>query len=404
MFSFGQYVQQFEEPKNEGEKFDSLKIVVGGNFAMEFQGIKHKADTALIPLGNGIVLPTANFNINGYLAKGVKVNLETYLSARHHNEAWVKGGYLLINQMPFFESPLVDKLMEYMTLKVGVMELNYGDAHFRRSDNGKVTTNPFVGNYIMDAFTVSLGLEIMYRNPNGFFGMLAGTNGTVNPSIVGFNSTTKKYSPYIMGDEVAWYTKWGYDKKFNDDFRFRASLSGYFCENQHQGTLFSGDRAGSRYYLVMNKITKTSTDVDIKSNHTSGNWGPGTTNRLYAYQLNLFSKWKGLEFFGTYEYANNTLPSDITHKNYFYHQYAADLVYRFGKKEQFYGGARYNFVNNAKSLDMSIDRIQVAAGWYLNKYILAKVEYVTQKYNNFTDKYGSSAKFEGLIVEAAISF
>jgi hypothetical protein len=40
-------------------------------------------------------------------------------------------------------------LFEIVTVKVGHMEINYGDAHFRRSDNGNALYNPFVGNYIM---------------------------------------------------------------------------------------------------------------------------------------------------------------------------------------------------------------------------------------------------------------
>ena len=60
-------------------------------------------------------------------------------------------------------------------------------------------------------------------------------------------------------------------------------------------------------------------------------------------------------------------------------------------------------------------------GWYLNQYIVAKLEYVDQTYNNFygngpeftntkatptasLNAYGSNAGFQGIMVEAAISF
>lgn len=43
------------------------------------------------------------------------------------------------------------------------MENNYGDAHFRRSDNAQAIYNPFVGNLIMDAFTTEVGAELYYR-------------------------------------------------------------------------------------------------------------------------------------------------------------------------------------------------------------------------------------------------
>ena len=131
---------------------------------MQFQALDQHADTArLIPLGKGINLPTANFVINAALADGIEVNLTTYLSSRHHNEAWVKGGYLLIDRLPFLNSATLDKAMELLTFKVGVMELNYGDAHFRRTDNGNAIKNPFVGNHIIDAFTTAPALEVLIR-------------------------------------------------------------------------------------------------------------------------------------------------------------------------------------------------------------------------------------------------
>ena len=56
-------------------------------------------------------------------------------------------------------TPLLKSIMKYTTLRVGHFEINYGDAHFRRSDNGNSMYNPFVGNYILDAFTTEIGAE-----------------------------------------------------------------------------------------------------------------------------------------------------------------------------------------------------------------------------------------------------
>jgi len=88
---------QFEETQLKGEDFEKLKVRLGADFAMQYQMLNHHADTALIPLGTGFNLPTANMIIESMLAPGIKVNLTTYLSSRHHNEAWVKGGYLIID-------------------------------------------------------------------------------------------------------------------------------------------------------------------------------------------------------------------------------------------------------------------------------------------------------------------
>lgn len=388
---------QFEEAQLKGEDFEKLNVRLGADFAMQYQLLNHHADTALIPLGTGFNLPAANMIIESLLAPGIKVNLTTYLSSRHHNEAWVKGGYLLIDELPFLNSEGVDRLMDYLTLRVGDMDINFGDAHFRRSDNGHVVANPFVGNYIVDAFSTQIAAELMFRS-NGLLLMGALSTGSLKPELTGY-SAAKGYTAYDTPKELAFYWKGGYDKQFSDDFHLRLTLSGYHSPNHHFGSLYNGDRAGSRYYLVMNRATNSAADVDITKNHTSGSWSPGFTSEANAYMLNLFSQFKGLEFFGTYETMNGTSlagsPVNVS-------QWAAEGIYRFGSDRQFYGGLRYNRAWNKN--DQSVTRFQAAAGWQMIDNVLLKLEYVNQDYNEFISLYGANAGFDGVMVEAAISF
>jgi len=388
---------QFEEPKLKGEDFEKKTVRVGGDFALQYQSLKHHADSALIPLGTGFNLPTANLITEAVLAPGIKVNLTTYLSSRHHNEAWVKGGYLLIDELPFIKSDKVANVMNFLTLKVGDMDIDYGDAHYRRSDNGHVTSNPFVGNYIIDAFTTQIAAEALFRY-NGLLLLGAVSNGTLKPSLAGY-STTTGYTAYDTYKELAFYWKAGYDKQVNEDLRLRLTLSGYNTPKNHSGSLYNGDRTGSRYYLVMNRVTNSANDVDITKNHLSGNWGPGTLSKDNSYMLNLFTKYKSLEFFGTYEAISGTQLDGTSIK---FDQYAAEGIYRFGGKDQFYGGLRYNYAENNN--DQSISRWQLGAGWSIIDEVQMKVEYVNQKYDNFVSTYGADAGFKGVMLEAAISF
>lgn len=389
---------QFETSQLTRETFEKMKVRVGADFAMQYQILNHHADSALIPLGTGFNLPTANFTIESILAPGIEVSLTTYLSSRHHNETWVKGGYLIIDELPFIKSEGVNKVMDYLTLKVGDMEINYGDAHFRRSDNGNVIHNPFVGNYIMDAFSTQIALEAMYRN-KGWLLMGAISNGTVKPSLAGYNSTTGDYTEYNTHEELAFYWKAGYDKQFNDDLRLRLTLSGYHCPDHHSGSLYNSERAGSRYYLVMNRITNSPNDVDITKNHTSGNFGPGSTLKDNSLMVNLFTVYKGFEVFGTYERFAGVLTNGSDSE---FNQFAVEGLYRFGGNRQFYGGLRYNVVNN--DLEQSVDRTQFALGWFLIDQIAIKLEYVDQNYHEFLTQYGKDAGFNGFMFEAAISF
>jgi len=390
--------QKFEESVASADNFEKPKISVGADFAMQYQGLKHHADSTLIPLGNGINLPTANFSINAILADGIEVNVTTYLSSRHHVEAWVKGGYLLLDKLPFLKSTAIDKVMDYLSFKVGVMELNYGDAHFRRSDNGNVINNMFVGNYLMDAFTTAPAFEALFRH-KGILLMGAITTGTLKPALTGYNASSRTYTPYNINKELAFYWKAGYDKHISDDLHIRATLSGYHTSNNHFGSLYNGDRTGSRYYLVMNRANNSADDVDPAKNHMSGTWGPGFTDKDNSLMVNLFTKYKGFELFGTYENVSGT--TAFGGAEFTFSQYAVESLLRFGKDEQFFGGFRYNYVKN--DTESSIDRFQISGGWFLTPNILLKAEYVDQNYSNFI-LYGNDAGFNGLMLESTISF
>src|SRR5215208_68030 len=153
----------FEAPKQEAVPFTGFKLDWGAAFTQQFQGINH-ANTAdsvrtsatsavnanrLIPVGHGFNNAVANLYLNAQLAKGIRVAMTSYLSARHHNETWVKDGYLQVDASPI-DLPILNKVMEYTTIRAGHMEINYGDAHFRRTDNGNSMYNPLVGNYVLD--------------------------------------------------------------------------------------------------------------------------------------------------------------------------------------------------------------------------------------------------------------
>ena len=181
----------FETPKDLNTTFDGIRLRIGGAFTQQYQGLSHEntpfSDSTgvlnpLYPLAGGFNLATANLNIDVQLADGVTLNMVTYLSSRHHAEAWVKGGYIQFDKLPFFKNEFLTNLMEKMTIKVGHMEVNYGDAHFRRTDNGNAIYNPFVGNYIIDAFNTEIGTEIYYRN-NGIIGMIGFTGGEINGNV-----------------------------------------------------------------------------------------------------------------------------------------------------------------------------------------------------------------------------
>ena len=418
-------VNVFETTKVDTIKFDELKLRIGANFTQQFQSLKHSNTenmvgevnkNALYDLAPGFNLAMANFNIDVQIADGVRVSLVSYMSTRHHNEFWVKGGYFQIDKVGFLNNEFMNNLWKNLTLKIGHMEINYGDAHFRRSDGGNALFNPFVENNIMDAFTTEIGGEL-YWQKSGFLVMGGITDGEINGSVTKADERKPSF-----------YGKVGYDKHFRHDLRMRLTGSMYTTKSSISNTLFGGDRAGSRYYLVMEGPTATAA-----ANAFSGRINPGFKDNITAFVINPFIKFKGIEIFGTYEIAkgssqieNGEVQSTDPLQPAFaklpqrkFTQFAVDALYRFAD-DRMYVGAKYNVVDGTLALgqltaqpnisqgvydDIRVDRTAFAAGWFITQNILMKAEYVTQRYNDFpsTDTR-SNGKFQGWVVEGVIGF
>jgi hypothetical protein len=376
-------VNVFEAPKTNDMEYTGKKVRVGGAFALQWQAIDQSNDLDnLIELGYDFNLPTANLNLDVQLADGVLLNMEVYLASNHHNEAWVKGGYFQIDKLDFISEGFLEDLMKNVRIKIGQMENNYGDAHFRRSDNGNAIMNPFVGNYIMDAFVTEVGAEAYYFN-SGFIGMLGFSNAKLNQSVTNPGKTT----PAIIA-------KLGYDDYLTEDFRFRLTGSVYHTAQAQRVYLYSGDRTGSRFYSV---IQVEGDDANFRA----GRYAPGFKNKITAIMINNLLKYNGFELFSTFETSSD---ADIS-----WTQIASELIFRFGAKDQFYVGGRYNMVSgeDAMAIDekVSIDRIQAGFGWFLTENILAKLNYVTQNYNDFMESSNyAGASFNGITFEATIGF
>jgi hypothetical protein len=458
-------INVFETPKTDTQ-FTGPKVDFGASIAMPYIALKQSNNAtpntpatnpnALFKNSPNFALSMANLYLNSYLADGVSLNVTMYLASKHHNEAWVKGGYVQFDKIPFIKLDLLDNIMKYTTIKVGQMDVNYGDAHFRRSDGGNAIYNPFMENYIMDEFATEIGAEADV-NYNGIIGTLSITNGNLNPSLAELDTAavsatypTKPYA-YASGHNASFIAKLGYDKQLSEKLRVRLTGSVYTNPGCISNTLFGGDRTGSNYSAVMyNAAPGTGTAFN-------GRFNPGFSDKITTFMGNLFLKYNVLdnlsvESFTTFESASGRTTAEASERSA--QQIATDLVIRFGKSENFFAGVRYNTLTAtvAKSViapiaakaavaaktvwiddadhtkgiysytpavaatpyiagavvnpyDATISRLAVSAGWFVTKNIMAKVEYVDQKYSGFpTGNIYDGAKFSGLSAEAVISF
>lgn len=418
-------INVFETPKDDSTEFDGIKIRFGANFAQQYQNLSHTNranmvgevnQNKLYELGGGFNLAMANLNLDAQLADGLRVSLVSYMSARHHPEFWVKGGYFQIDKVGFLNSEALNNIWKDLTLKIGHMEINYGDAHFRRSDGGNALYNPFVENNIVDAFTTEIGGEL-YWQKYGAIAMIGITDGEIQGSV----TKPKDRKP-------SFYGKIGYDRTFNNQLRARLTGSVYTTKSSISNTLFAGDRTGSHYYLVMEPANATAA-----ANFTSGRLNPNFKDNVTAFVINPFVKFGGLEFFGTYEVAKGNTsiengevqstdpaqPVLTKLEDRQFTQYAADVLYRFSQ-DRFYVGAKYNVaegdlafgqsttqpaISQGTRSSVTVDRTAFAAGWFITRNVLFKAEYVIQKYKDFPiNDIRSDGKFDGFVIEGIIGF
>lgn len=439
--SFGQIQNQISRDKNginvfdvkkDSVEFKGLSIDLGGAFNMDYQAVDSFNDQPatfalpskiagyrLMNQENNFNLPAADMTLGAQLFDGVRVNLDIYLASRHHNETYARGGYLQIDKLDFIKKDFLAGIMKYATIKIGQMENNFGDAHFRSSDNGSTIRNAFVGNNIMNAFTTEMGMEVYY-NRSGLVSMLGVTNGNLNQGTkevvytAGPNANTV-VSPTILA-------KLGYDKQINQDLRVRLTGSYYHNANLGNSNLYSSSRSGFGFSGVLNNNAYTNNGVAVAANYNptstpEGTFNPGFKNWATSVMFNPFVKYKGLELFGTVEIASGGDKAGVDAKRTA-NQYAGDVVYRFGKSEQFYIAGKYNTVSgklsNADAEKVTVDRVESSIGWFMTKNILAKLDYVSQNYKDYTQFVGNvptgnannfyGGNFKGLVFEATISF
>ncbi len=382
----------FETPKENQAPFTKLKVDWGAGFTQEFQSLKHSNETEppaeLARIGWGFGRASANLYMHAQLASGIRMQLTTYLSSRHHTEAWVKDGYVQMDESPIDLGVLNALWQRLITVKVGHMEVNYGDAHFRRSDNGMGMYNPFVENHLIDSFATEIAAEV-YLRANGIMLMGGLTGGEIRGNV---------QNPENRLPALIW--KAGFDRQINPDLRVRLTASNYINRRSPANTLFRGDRAGSHYWGALE-----SEPLDVVSQAFSGRINPDFRNKVTAYQINPFVKYRGLELFGVIEHASGLRFPETENRTF--NQYAVDAVYRFAD-DKFYAGLRYNYVDaqlRGIANRVNVNRVQVGGGWFPLPYLLTKVEFVNQNHNDYpVDDILHEGHFHGVTIAAVLGF
>jgi hypothetical protein len=384
-------------------------------FGMDAATVWQSLDVRRDPVGDFGLVPgfhaaVANVTL-GAEFEGIGVFTELYLSSKHHQgQVYGHEGYLFLDRLPKSWDKLgLNKVFQYLDVKAGHFELDYGNLRYFRSDNAQVARNPLIGNYVVDPNTVEGGVELI-----GAFGPVQAVAG------FGGGLPTESFQAGTGYSTHAKLTLQPGRNVFEAPFSLSASVyrsdqsrtpTGY----PNPGTyseLFAGNRSGERYggpYL----------------NGRSG-WDPefgqiraGKGQDVLAWQVDGLVNLGPLFAIAAYGW---TKDSDVTGvdldpntKQRAVVQTSPDDEWRYYSAEArldvlpgLYLAGRYSGASTelmmGETVDGSVDRFQIGVGYRLVRGILTKAEYVRQTYDGFSrGLYAGRPTFSGVLLEGSLS-
>lgn len=377
---------------------------VGVNTVGYWQALNHSnSDGSLNSLTTGFQSAAGNLNFRSKVAEGIDLYFEIYLSSRHHEgQVSPREGYLTITAVPQGLNFLpVNKVFEYLNVKAGHFEIDYGNQHLRRSDNAQVQNNPLIGNDVVDPNVVYVGMEISTK-PQRFNAMLGITNGQTT----GDFQEGHKYAFHgkAWGEVAPWMQVAG--------SYYRADQSGNpigYPVGGSFGNLFSGNRSGGRYADVLGGGGEPGQLIPGNGQDITAWQGD---IELHAGKLTLqghFGNIRDADTDGTNPKDESTFGKPAESWDY----YGIQAVYGMGSP--IHAAVRYTgaTVKELKGSPASgqVARLQVGIGLWVARGLLVKVEYVNQTTTGFGEgtavdrlAVGLDPKFSGIISEVSVSF
>lgn len=330
----------------------------------------------------------------------VEVVFDLYLSSRNHpSTTYGNEGYMILHGVPenLENLKFLEPILAKIDIKAGQFLVDFGDNAQHRSNNAIVQKNPLVGNFVVDPNIVSIGMQANSK-PGARFGWLIGVN----------NGTTTE--DWNAGRGLAANGK----LIFYPIKSLRTSVSYMIADNSENPTkaaggsglqMFSGNRSGERYAGVMG------------GGQAPGDVFPQAGEKFSAAQFDV--TYDGSSPFKLYGHVGRTQDKDINGSaagtpEETWNYYAADVVYKI--TPALYAAARYSGATtamlNGRETDGKVNRIQIGGGLWLTRNMLAKVEYVTQKYRGFREgdmvnngiQAWRNPEFNGFVAEVSFAF
>ena len=346
---------------------------VGGFQALD---IDNKLGTAP-DMATGFPAAIANVMVFAEIADGVDLFTEYYLSSKHHlGDVYDHEGFILFDHLPDqLNVGILEPIFNVLDVKAGHFEVDFGNQHWVRSDEGEVQKNPLVGNYLVDPNLVENGAEIIAHH-NWLHLVLGAGNGVTSED---FRSKRdySKHGKILIEPE---------SKKFNVAFSAYQVDHSENKSNESRAQLFSGARSGSRY-AGLNPATGSS-DPDFAKLLL------GAGQDIFAWQADAgvhFGPVSLSGLFGMFE-DGDTDGFDKTNIAGTSGEPKDEWAYygiegKVDVTKNGYLAARYSAADADKISSVTSkaegSRVQVGYGYHLWDGILMKLEYMNQKWTNF---------------------
>ena len=356
-------------------------------------------------LSPGFQTAFGNLSFLADFDKKMEVYFDMFIADRpHQDHPQGDEGYILLRSLPdsLGNAPLVKAIFDTIDVKAGQFELDFGDAHYRRSLNAAVQRNPLIGNYVIDPRDTEIGIEVSSDEGRFPINWLLG---------VGSGSDTedfqKNHGPSLHGK------LWAYPLK-----QLRTSSSIYYVDqaktpsgSSSRTNLFRANRSGGPYAGILDNSS------------APGEVFPVTGKRVLATQVD--ATWEGdpVELYGNFGWVQdgdntgNLSGSPRTSWLYYAAEGSYHLTPRLYTALRYSGAAALRLVSATDSSsdvgsDGFVHRIQLGGGYWLTSTVLLKSEYVYQLYSGFSSN-GSQVSgvdvwrhphAQGVITEASFAF
>lgn len=379
-------------------------VEIGVQSAIVFQALdQENDDNSLEELAPGFQNAVGNLTFAAEVFEGGLVDVDLFISSKHHTETWGYQGYFKMTRLPEWMElgAFSDFYAERLEAKAGQMTLNFGDGHLYQSVNGDVYNNELIGNPVVTPALVTLGAEVTANA--GMLHVMGGfSNGTTSGDI--------QEGKGLALHGKAWITPL-YEMA-------RLSFSFYTVDHSGNGTGFpgsgtksylfaGGDRGGSRY--------------DVWDGPDGGRIFFGKEQDVTAFQLDGrldFGPLFPLLVYGNAGWfsendANGTIDGvDDGNPEHRWAYYMATA--KLNVTDWLYLAGRFSTARASKLFSEdtggTVNRFQVGGGFKLYDGILIKVEYVDQQASNFPAGYvnngmdlGLEPGFSGFSIETAVS-